>query len=90
MVRLSPDDDFEVCTPLLTGQSWRYHFDSDAELGFSAHYHREADARSLWRKDELRQEDGALTAAFAAVYCVHWHNYQESSLKLRYSVEAPR
>jgi hypothetical protein len=88
-VLVPADEDREVCRTLAVGQVLRYRFESSAELSFAAHYHRAQEARSLWRKDEIRHDAGELVAALAASYCLYWHNYQERSLNLRYELTVP-
>lgn len=84
---LRAEEDRELCRSLQTGQVLRYRFQSTSPLVFTAHYHRGDEARTLWRKDELRREEGTLSAAFPARYCLTWFNYQESTLRVEWQVE---
>jgi hypothetical protein len=83
---LRAEEDRELCRELAAGQSLHYRFDANQALVFTAHYHRGDDARTLWRKDELRQEEGDLKAPMAARYCLTWFNYQEDALTLHWDV----
>ena len=83
---LPAEEEREACVELSAGQILHYRFEAGAELSFSAHYHRVQDARGLWRKDELRRDEGDIVAEVAARYCLFWHNYQERALTLHYTL----
>ncbi|MDE3011422.1 MAG: hypothetical protein KGI67_11090 [Pseudomonadota bacterium] len=87
---LRAEQDRELCRELAAGEVLHYRFDASAALVFTAHFHRGEEGRSLWRRDEVRHEEGELTATLAARYCLTWFNYQEDALTLRWQVSRHR
>lgn len=87
---LRAEQDRELCRELAAGEVLHYRFDASAALVFTAHFHHGEDGHSLWRKDELKREEGDLKATVAARYCLTWFNYQEDVLTLHWQVDRHR
>ncbi len=83
---LRGEEDRELCRELSAGTSLHYRFDANQALVFTAHFHRGDEAHALWRKDELRHDEGELKAGLAGRYCLTWFNYQEDALALHWEV----